>query len=215
MINIILLIICLLGFISSMIVGRINYKQNKQEKYSYLNQFPYELQNNSLMKYNFYYRFTLSLFFSSLMVLALFTFLFSGIIFLEKVFAIILVLNSLFTYLMMTTDMKNYKVHVLASAMVFTLTIASYLFMSYLQFRHPDNNFYQPLIYVCLVIGIILICLVLLPYLKKWMYLKKNKDANGNEVFSRGKVFFLSLIEWIFILSEVLFYILITIFKIY
>lgn len=215
MINIVLLIICLLGFISTMIVGRINYKQNKQEKYSYLNQFPYELQNNSLMKYNFYYRFTLSLFFSSLMVLALFTFLFSGIIFLEKVFAIILVLNSLFTYLMMTTDMKNYKVHVLASVMVFTLTIASYLFMSYLQFRHPDNNFYQPLIYVCLVIGIILICLVFLPYLKKWMYLKKNKDANGNEVFSRGKVFFLSLIEWIFILSEVLFYILITIFKIY
>lgn len=99
--------------------------------------------------------------------------------------------------------LDHYKTHVIFDVIFFLAEIGGNIntFIGYLinMEEHIAFNYYISIVFG--VLGGILIIILLLPQLKRWMFLEKSEE-NGKVVYVRPKVSSLALTEWIFFLAH-------------
>ncbi len=99
--------------------------------------------------------------------------------------------------------LEYYRYHIIADAIFFVTKIGAGLTLCITCLT--SELYIEFTLWISIVIGVIsLICLGLLfiPKLKKWMYLEKS-EMNGHVTYIRPKVSILALVEWIFIIAEI------------
>jgi hypothetical protein len=101
--------------------------------------------------------------------------------------------------------LDNYKAHIISDALFFVGEaggdLALLFALLFSQGRHYDFN--EPIQIIFGILGLFLLCLFFLPKLKKWSYLEKSEE-DGKTVYVRPKVSPLALLEWVFLLGQLL-----------
>lgn len=210
------------------VLGLVNYNSRysdtpDKDKFSFLNQFPYELQDNPTMKYNLIFKIFASLVGASYAVFGMYLFFFvdpypytfKNIT--EIVLGIIFIVIGVNIFFEFNISLKNYKLHLITSSSLFALTVCNYVLVGYyILFNgyvlvEASNQFPIALSYVLFVIAAGLLASLIFTPLKKWMYLEK-EEKDGTVRYYRKRISILPIMEWIFLLSNVLLIILLTIF---
>jgi len=207
---------CLVGlivFIVLITMGRANYLEATKSKFSLKSMFPFEMQNLTKAKYNWYVRFV-ALFFA--LAMALF-----AINAFDMSFGSILgfatgamIINAIVMMLLFIVDMRRASLHMAFAICHFILTFLSYAFVANYVFFAKSNQYPIVLGIICIVLAIIIFLLLLNPKLYRWMYLEKVEE-DGVQVLKRPKVVVLSLYEWIFMGLSILLNFIITIVTIF
>ena len=206
---IILIVLCLVNYNS-----RYSDTPDK-DKFSFLNQFPYELQDNPTMKYNLIFKIFASLVGASYAVFGMYLFFFvdpyafKSIT--EIILGIIFIIIGVNIFFEFNITLKNYKLHLITSSSLFALTVCNYALFGYYILIESNNQFPIALSYVLFVIAAGLLASLIFTPLKKWMYLEK-EEKDGTVRYYRKRISILPIMEWIFLLSNVLLIILLTIF---
>jgi hypothetical protein len=212
--NAIILLVTIFFMAVSIVLGRsIVVKKDNGEKYSFLRNFPFELKVNDNNGLNLLFKCVLGLSVGLMMFSSYLTFFVDTDIFTSKFLAVFLVFDSLAYLTIFLFDTTSYKIHVGIASTLFVFNIAIYFILGYLSIR---DNFQIVPMWVCIASFVVLGCLIivnLLPSLANWYYLKKEKSNKG-EIYSRGKVFILALVEWINVFAVIIFYIILFIYKI-
>lgn len=220
MTSILLMIITVVLAIGLIALGLFNYNSQfennvERESYSFLNMFPYELQDKPKMKYSLFFRFVVVLFSISIIVFAFLEFFFLNIDGFKTIHDYLI--GSLLSLLGITIigifhlDLTKYKFHLLSTSLLFTLTFILYVYVGLFTFIDPRSTYNEALGYILFIIaGCILLTLIFSP-LKRWMYLEK-KEENGQITYHRKHLSILPFMEWIFLGLDVLLIILIALF---
>jgi len=203
-------------------VGLVNYKyrqgENRDiENFSFLNQFPYEMQGENDMKYSLLVRLFATLFSLTFAVFGLMTFWLHDTgeykPFSDYFISVIFLLLACSFISEFIITLKNYKIHLLSSSVVFGGTVVSYIFIGvYLLLRPDSEMFHASLAYVLLIIGAVLLLSLIIAPLKRWMYLEK-EEKNGVITYHRKHLSILPFMEWIFIFANIVLVALLTFFS--
>ncbi len=220
MISLILMLITVVLAITVVVFGLYNYQSQfvnplDKENFNFLNEFPYEMQDNEKMKHNSIFRILVSLYSSSFLVFGLNEFFFLSIEGSKSVHDYIIgsifVVTAIATLCLFMLDLTKYKQHLFITSVIFTLTVILYVYCGlfvYIDFRHTYNEILAIVLFV--IAGILLLTLIISP-LKKWMYLEK-KEENGIITYHRKKLSILPFMEWVFLGADLLLVILLALF---
>ena len=205
-------LLILLSGISLIVFGLLNYAsinngEYQNEKFSFLNQFPYELTSNDTSKYQLLVKLLAAIFGGSFAVFGIYQFIglnmYGAKIVNDYVLGVIYILIGVSIFLEFVWTLKDYKKHIITSASMFSLTIGLCFYLGYFVIVDPRLTFHSSLIYICFGLGLILlVTLIVLPF-KKWMYLEK-KEEDGSISYQRKKVAILPFTEWMFILINII-----------
>ena len=211
-IMIIILIIFLLVSLNNFSFGKGNI--NSKEKYSFLNQFPFELCDESKSSAPLFTKVLAALFGASFSIFGAYTFfslnMYNAKIMQDYVMGALLLITGIVIFLLFVWDLKDYVKHLIVTSILFVITAINYIYFGLFVLMDPRELFHPALIYICFTIGILIVlCLLILPF-KNWMYLEKD-DKDGIIKYHRQKVSLLPLSEWIGILLNLIFAIIIVI----
>ena len=129
----------------------------------------------------------------------------------EIILGIIFIIIGVNIFFEFNITLKNYKLHLITSSSLFALTVCNYALFGYYILIESNNQFPIALSYVLFVISAGLLASLIFTPLKKWMYLEK-EEKDGTVRYYRKRISILPIMEWIFLLSNVLLIILLTIF---
>ena len=156
-------------------IGRNNYKEFSGENFDIRSMFPYEMQNNSRGKFNWYIRFVALLYALAMALFAINAFDLSFGSSMSAATAA-MVINSIVMMLLFFTDMRHAYWHMFLAIIEIVLTFLTYTFVANYVFFSNVNGYPIYLGIVCLVIAVIIFLLILNPKLYHWMYLEKVKN---------------------------------------
>lgn len=206
-------------FIVLIIVGIINYNSRKSEEinkdsFSFLNQFPYEMQNNETMKYTFIFKIIASLFGGLFAVYGFYLFV-MDIPTVSKILpgyisTVLFLIVGLSIYMQFVISLKYYRIHLLVSALSFGLTVINYVTCG-IYILTEAHTYSSVLAYFLFVIALALLIVLIVTPLKRWMYLEK-EEKDGTTRYYRKKISILPFMEWLFILSNVILVVLLGVF---
>ena len=202
------------------ILGLVNYNSRysdvpDKDRFSFLNQFPYELQDNPTMKYNLLFKIIASLVGACYAVFGMYLFFFvdpyafKSIT--EVILGIIFIVIGLNIFFEFSITLKNYKMHLISSSSLFALTVCNYALFGYYILIEKSNQFPIALSYVLFVVAAGLLASLIFTPLKRWMYLEK-EEKDGTVKYYRKRISILPFMEWIFLSANVLLIIILTIF---
>lgn len=220
MIKYIISLILILILVALIVVGIVNYNSRysdtpDKESFSFLNQFPYELQDNSTMKYNFAFRMLASLFGAVFASFGIYLFYFRDIYLYkslaEYISGIIFIVVGIAMYLSFVLTIKNYKVHLINTSILFSFTMINYIIVGIYILTDISHTYSNGLAYMLFVFAILMLLSLIFAPLKRWAYLEK-EDKDGTIHYFRKKLSILPFMEWVFIVSNVLLVILLTLF---
>ena len=129
----------------------------------------------------------------------------------EVILGIIFIVIGLNIFFEFSITLKNYKMHLISSSSLFALTVCNYALFGYYILIEKSNQFPIALSYVLFVVAAGLLASLIFTPLKRWMYLEK-EEKDGTVRYYRKRISILPIMEWIFLLSNVLLIILLTIF---
>jgi hypothetical protein len=172
------------------------FKREEKKKFSFLNGFPFELVNRTVL-------------FLSIMVLAGLSAIFYIYFFYSAFFILnqpLTLLISLITsammvswiFLLIVSPLKT-KPHLLLSSIFMVLNTSLSSIITYYLVVTPYEKYPDYLPFITGLIFIVQIILLINPRVKNWAILEKKED-NGQIEFLRPKVFVLALYEWLFFL---------------
>ena len=209
----ILAALCVFALILVVVFGFINYKsqfnenEDEVESYSFLNCFPYEMQDNPKMKYSLIFRLAASLLGASIAVFGIYQFLiefiYKGILIHNIILALLFIINGLSIFLLNVLTMKNYKAHLVFASLLFVLTILLNFYLGYFVIIDLYEMYHEVYIYIFFIIGVTLLISIFVTPLKKWMYLAK-VEKDGEISYKRKRIAILPIMEWIFIFVNIL-----------
>ena len=196
--ELILLVVVIVSFILSMIIGHYMYYLDNKKHFNVFNSFPFEMisKRNS---FNLLFRIILGIFISlsCIDILYLFIYHFDSN-FLSRFIGIILILEALMLLGLFLISTILYKGHILVSSVFFVLNIVSFILIGY---RGIIEEYPIWISVVCFIISLVELVIVFLPQLKNWYKIKKEDTKVNFSLF----IFF----EWIniftFILSLILY----------
>ncbi|MCF0116827.1 MAG: hypothetical protein HUJ61_02115 [Bacilli bacterium] len=189
----------ILLFIALIIVGRLNYKIYYGTAFSFLNLFPFEMNDKPRMKMNILFRLLLSLFAFSFCGPFIFMFGSYQDILIKTIIAFATVLSLSMMSIFMI-DMRFYKAHISAAAIFFILSIAFDFLVGYVYLVIVIIPTYQAFPYIMFGSSFIKLLLILNPKLAKWMIITVNEKGEA----SRPRICSLVLTEWIFVILNIL-----------
>ena len=201
--NPLLLTLFILGvflIVAFYVISKTLYKSRHKETYSFWRMFPYELNYPSVFKENIWGN--LLFIFASLTVVAFYILNPYGDIY-RIIGIIISIVFTMVIICLLLMPMYYLRTHLFLSVLAMTLALALPLFnifLAYTDYVVYTNSASRVLSIISMVIsGLLAITIVLLtfnPKLTFKIYLDKETDSEGNEVFKRPKVIFLALNEW-------------------
>lgn len=221
MIRYILALIFILLFVIMIFVGIANYNSRysdlpQKDGYSFLNQFPYELQNNETMKYSSIFRVIAALFGASFIVFGVYLFMFKDMynvikIMHDYVLGILFIIDGVSMFSIFTLTLKKYRPHLIMTSLLFASTITLFAYLGFFVFVDPREIYNITLGIISFVIAAALLVSLIVTPLKKWMYLEK-EEVDGRITYHRKRISILPFMEWLFILVNVLLVVLLIIF---
>lgn len=221
MIRYILALIFILLFVVMIFVGIANYNSRysdlpQKDGYSFLNQFPYELQNNETMKYSSIFRVIAALFGASFIVFGVYLFMFKDMynvikIMHDYVLGILFIIDGVSMFSIFTLTLKKYRPHLIMTSLLFASTITLFAYLGFFVFVDPREIYNITLGIIAFVIAAALLVSLIVTPLKKWMYLEK-EEVDGRITYHRKRISILPFMEWLFILVNVLLVVLLIIF---
>lgn len=221
MIRYILALIFILLFVVMIFVGIANYNSRysdlpQKDGYSFLNQFPYELQNNETMKYSSIFRVITALFGASFIVFGVYLFMFKDMynvikIMHDYVLGILFIIDGVSMFSIFTLTLKKYRPHLIMTSLLFASTITLFAYLGFFVFVDPREIYNITLGIISFVIAAALLVSLIVTPLKKWMYLEK-EEVDGRITYHRKRISILPFMEWLFILVNVLLVVLLIIF---
>lgn len=217
---------CILGlvfvflFVLTIVIGIVNYNSRysdtpDKEPFSFLNQFPYELQDNETMKYNLIFRIIVALMAGSYILFGINEFFFVNLheikLAHDYILGIIFIIIGLSMFFSFVLNLKRYNEHLIVSSILFGLTVVLCAYLGFF-ILIDERELYSPILaYIMFVIAALLLATLIISPLKRWMYLEK-EEKDGRVTYHRKHISILPLIEWIFLVVNVLIVILITFF---
>ncbi len=220
MIKFILLLVVVLFALASVIIGIVNFNSrysNTPDKYSYsfFNQFPYEMQDDTSMKYSWLLKLMVTLFSLSYALFGIYSFWLDGLDGYKPIsdymISVIFILIAFSIISEFFITLKNYKLHLIASSILFSGTCALYIYIGLYVLLSFKNNYHTSLAYLLLVLGGVMLVSLFIAPLRRWIYLEK-EDKNGEVVYHRKKFSILPFMEWAFMAMDIVLVILLAIF---
>ena len=195
----VLVVIYLVVLAVTVIVGASNYNSLSSSKYSFLNCFPFEMNDKPRMRFNFLFRCLLALLAAAYAVPVIFMLKDNDIFLIRSVMilGIFLALSMISIFLI---DLRYYKTHCVAAIFFFILSVAFNGFVGYTILIFPQYRLYKIFPFIMFALSLLIIGLVLNPKLKQWMRLAV--DENGN--LQRPRISLLAFTEWLVILIDTL-----------
>ncbi len=196
-------------FVILITIGVSNYNtrtvlDDDKQSFSFLNQFPYEMQDNVTMKLNFLVRVIASLFGAFVACYGFYFFLIDGSYHKtlpEYISSCLFLIIGISIFLQFVISLKNYNLHLICSSLCFSFTVINYVICGI--FILNEDRYSNALAYILFVVAFVLLVLLLVTPLKRWGYLEK-EEVDGTVRYYRKKLSILPFMEWIFILSNVL-----------
>jgi hypothetical protein len=190
-------------FIFGILAAYILYQKKQQRKYSFLNEFPYELYQGIDQKY-------ISIFYIIQMVQALGFIVFGFYSFTDNknYYGIILLTSWTLTALLMAAlsfvKLRSMRGHITIVAFLFTLTLVNAIFLGIYFYKtiYLDVPLAFPII--SFVLAAVVLGLMINPLLKRWPYMDKIEQQDGQIIILRPKFFVLAYTEWLLILINYL-----------
>ncbi|CDC45632.1 unknown [Firmicutes bacterium CAG:449] len=220
MIKYIISLIIILFAIGVVVLGIVNYNSRYSElpnkdSFSFLNQFPYEMQDNETMKYNLPFKLLTALFGASYAVFGMYLFFFSNAYgyrsFHEYILGSIFIILGISIFCNFVISLKNYRQHLFNISLLFALTVINYIYLGFFILLGVRPLYNTALAYVLFVLGASLLASLIFTPLKRWMYLEK-EEKDGTVKYYRKRISILPFMEWIFLSANVLLIIILTIF---
>ena len=210
MIKYIISLIIILFAIGVVVLGIVNYNSRYSElpnkdSFSFLNQFPYEMQDNETMKYNLPFKLLTALFGASYAVFGMYLFFFSN------AYGSIFIILGISIFCNFVISLKNYRQHLFNISLLFALTVINYIYLGFFILLGVRPLYNTALAYVLFVLGASLLASLIFTPLKRWMYLEK-EEKDGTVKYYRKRISILPFMEWIFLSANVLLIIILTIF---
>lgn len=207
-----ILSVVILTFLISIIIGLINYRNDKKKPYSFFGMFPFELKSERNSIFNLIFRIVLALSISAMAGDALYLLIYNiSSIFLTKSLGIFLIITSIILISLFIIDFKSLNNHLLGSSIFITLVFIDYALFGYIALVNVNDLFFTYQGIVSLVIAFILLLFMVYPPLVNWYKNKKvNKKDSEESEYQRKKVNLLALFEWSSIFLFVLLFVLIT-----
>lgn len=195
--------VALFFFIFGLLAAYILYQKKQGRKYSFLNEFPYELYQGIDQKY-------ISIFYVIQMVQALgfIVFGFYGFTDNKNYWGIILLTSWTLTALLMASlsfvKLRSMRGHITIVAFLFTLTLVNAIFLGIYFYKtiYLDVPLVFPII--SFVLAAVVVGLMINPLLKRWPYMDKIEQQDGQIIILRPKFFVLAYTEWLLILINYL-----------
>ena len=188
-------------FVTFYIVSKILYRSRHQVKYHFYQMFPYEFNYPSVFKNNLYGNVLFMLASFSIVAFYILNPYDSVYKTVSIIFSIIFTMVIICLLLM---PLYYLKTHMVLSIVSMTLSLALTLlhfFYGYSTYIFFDDNVMKVLSIISMVYSAILVITMLIlivnPRLTFKIYLDKDVDDSGNEVFKRPRVIFLALNEWV------------------
>lgn len=196
-------------FVILITIGVSNYNtrtvlDNDKQSFSFLNQFPYEMQDNVTMKLNFLVRVIASLFGAFVACYGFYFFLIDGSYHKtlpEYISSCLFLIIGISIFLQFVISLKNYNLHLICSSLSFAFTVVNYVICGI--FILSEDRYSNFIAYILFVVAFVLLILLFVTPLKRWGYLEK-EEVDGTVRYYRKKISILPFMEWIFILSNVL-----------
>ncbi len=187
------------AFIFVILFGTLNYKMTYQKKYSFLQNFPYEFNDNIRMKLR---PLMIILYGTFIAVLASFyIYVFKDLGYtIYKIEIALGALVSLLTLVLFMVRILTDQIHVILSSIYFAMSTIHTAFLGYANLVFNIYVINDALPYLLFALCLIQLILIFNPKLKKWMNLET--DENGMEI--RPKIFILAFTEWLFLFINVL-----------
>ena len=200
-------------------IGNYNSRYSdlpQKDGYSFLNQFPYELQNNETMKYSTVFRVIAALFGASFIVFGVYLFMFKDMyntvkIMHDYVLGTLFIVDGVAMFSIFTLTLRKYRQHLIMTSTLFASTITLFAYLGFFVFVDPREIYHLSLGIISFIVAAALLATLLITPLKKWMYLEK-EEVDGRITYHRKRISILPFMEWIFILVNVLLVILLMIF---
>lgn len=204
-------LICLVLLVVVVVFGVFNYNSRKtedfnKESFSFLNQFPYEMQNDNTMKFSPFFRIIASLFGACIATFGIYLFIIDMNYYDRMlpgyISSVLFLIIGLATYMQFVVSLKYYRIHLIVSSLVFALTVINYIICGVFILTE-GQTYSNVLAYVLFVIALALLIVLIVTPLKKWMYLEK-EEKDGTTRYYRKKLSILPFMEWLFMLSNVI-----------
>ncbi len=193
--TIVALVSYLFSFGLVILFGRKNYQSYYQEKYSFLNHFPYEMNDRYQMKINNYFRLVAVIMGVSSIFLQI-TLLGDFAIISHIMPLVIGSLASLFLMTLFFVTMRRVEAHMFIMTMATSFSILSFISLAYFIYATP-LYIKGKMVYIVLALALAMIegGMVFSPTIRKWYRLEK-KDAE-DETYQRPRIISLASLEWL------------------
>lgn len=188
-------------------MGVFFFRFQQKRKFSFLQEFPYELTTTIPVKMYPIYVGVGGLFSLGYMSMGFFLFPYPSVA-MNLLLLISWALTGMLLFLMFIIDMKEIKVHLLLDTLLFALSVLNYLLLATLMLITPYGNYPMPLIIIGYVLALFPLAVALNPKLKSWAKMDEQLDSQMAVVYVRPKAFVLAYSEWLLFLSNILFLIL-------
>ena len=208
MLKVILILLSIFFFISTLVVGFLLYRFENKKRYSLLNSFPFEIKPK---QYSYVFISLLILTISFLCADSLYLLYFNNASsFLTKVLSLLLIFNIILLIILFNVNFKSLNNHLLMSSIFTSVTFLSYILFIYISVINKFEVFQLYQTIIASFISLILFSIIVIPNLSNWYKAKLIKDEKGNEIFVRGKVNILTILEWLSVIFLVLLIVLIS-----
>lgn len=197
-------------------IGKMNYRSANKEKYSTKNMFLYELNFNVNGKYNVIWQIS---FYAFIVAQALpLVFFITNYIYYPSSFsfacvvAFVSLVNILTFICLSTLPAKYVKPHIIFDTIYFALTfIESGMLSIFIIATYKNYDVFHLVIGILIgLISVISLIISINPKLKSWAELESVRNEDGTATVIRPKWFVLAASEWIMLLMNVIFILLLT-----
>lgn len=190
-----------ISFIFFVFLTKFMYKKITNNAFSFKKFFPYELKFNCVNSYIYLLIFyLLSILFGFFLAIC-FNKNFSSSFFLASLISHFL--SSFFLFLLFLVPLNLLKEHLLifSFSAIFSLFDTMFLFLGGFDLYKRNENMYYYLIFAVISIILFILIFVSLFYIcfTSWSKLKKEYSNDGSLIYTRGKIFPLAFVEWIYI----------------
>lgn len=220
MIEIILSLCFFLSAVLVVILGLYNYGSRysdtpDKDPFSFLNQFPYELQDNPTMKYSLPFRIAAACFGGLYAVFGVYSFFFLNMygakLLSDYILGCLFIVVGIAIFFEFVFTLKDYRKHLMSTSVLFAGTVVICAYAGFFILSDPRETYADALAYIMFVLAAALLASLLFTPLKKWMYLEK-EESDGHVTYHRKRLSILPFMEWIFLAANVLIVVLFTAF---
>lgn len=183
--------------------GRFFYQVQQKRKYSFLNEFPYEMTQQIPPKMYQLFLVLGGLFSLSFMSLGFFLFPYPDVT-MNLLLLISWGVTGVLLFGLFMIDMKIIKVHLMLDTLLIGVSVLNYVLLGTLFLLTPYGTYHIVYVIISYAFALFPLAIALNPKLKHWAKMDEQVTSQMEVVIVRPKFFVLAYSEWLLILSNMI-----------